>query len=151
MCNIQSFFVGQRCSKTVSGCQFRIGDHTIGPEIQADMKSTMSKSGIQLGATIAILAGFLIGCAAPSVYNGASTLPLPQKSHDSSMPSEGKVLVRIDVSPDGRPLNVTLSKTSGYKSLDEAAVAAAKKWKFPSGKSRTYLWECRFQLQESKN
>jgi len=43
---------------------------------------------------------------------------------------EGLVLLAIRVSGAGRPTSVEVKQSSGYASLDEAAVAAAWKWRF---------------------
>jgi protein TonB len=42
----------------------------------------------------------------------------------------GTVQVRVRVSAMGEPLDVQMAKSSGYGRLDEAALAAVKKWKF---------------------
>ena len=43
---------------------------------------------------------------------------------------EGSVLLNVRVLPNGKPDEVTVFKSSGYKILDKAALAAVKKWKF---------------------
>jgi protein TonB len=43
---------------------------------------------------------------------------------------EGDVLLRVRVSLDGRPLGVSIEKSSGRDVLDEAAVAAVRGWVF---------------------
>ena len=43
---------------------------------------------------------------------------------------QGTATVRVLVSPEGRPRSVTLSKTSGTRILDEAALEAVQKWSF---------------------
>ena len=45
---------------------------------------------------------------------------------------EGISIVRVEVSKGGSVLNAQVGKTSGDKSLDGAAVSAAKQWKFPT-------------------
>lgn len=42
----------------------------------------------------------------------------------------GKVVVRIEVGADGEPTDVTIVSRSGSRSLDRAAVQAAKRWRF---------------------
>ncbi|MES3040933.1 MAG: energy transducer TonB [Pseudomonadota bacterium] len=42
----------------------------------------------------------------------------------------GKVMLRIQVSSDGRPLQVELQRSSGYSRLDDAALAAVRQWRF---------------------
>ncbi|WP_415887574.1 energy transducer TonB [Neptuniibacter sp. QD29_5] len=41
---------------------------------------------------------------------------------------QGTVLLRVLVGPQGRNLEVKLYKSSGYESLDEAAIEAVKGW-----------------------
>jgi protein TonB len=49
---------------------------------------------------------------------------------------EGLVILKVSVSPEGRCVNVTVVKSSGYKILDKAAVEAVEKWRFvPSQKN----------------
>jgi len=43
---------------------------------------------------------------------------------------QGKVLVRVVVRPDGAPETVELRQSSGAVRLDEAALAAVRKWRF---------------------
>jgi protein TonB len=43
---------------------------------------------------------------------------------------EGKVVVRVRVSPQGLPLVVEVSKSSGFPRLDDAARAAVERWRF---------------------
>ena len=43
---------------------------------------------------------------------------------------EGRVIVRVAVSADGLPLDVTVASSSGHASLDAAAVAALRRWRF---------------------
>jgi protein TonB len=43
---------------------------------------------------------------------------------------QGTVAVKVLVSADGFPANVSLEKTSGYPALDEAALNAVRTWRF---------------------
>lgn len=47
---------------------------------------------------------------------------------------EGKVLLKVRVSADGRPLAVDLEKTSNFNRLDEAALDVVKRWRFVPAK-----------------
>jgi TonB family protein len=113
------------------------------------MDSSDSKLSTHLIPVIGLLATFLFGCAEQPVQKGTSSLPPPQSALSLSA-TEAKVLLRINVAPDGHTRNVTVAKSSGYKSLDDAAVAAASAWRLPTGNSRIYLWECKFQLKSEK-
>jgi protein TonB len=44
--------------------------------------------------------------------------------------AQGTVIVRAEVLPDGKSGQVLLQKSSGFTSLDEAALATVKKWRF---------------------
>lgn len=42
----------------------------------------------------------------------------------------GKVMLRVQVSSDGQPLQIELQRSSGYSRLDDAAIAAVRQWRF---------------------
>jgi len=46
------------------------------------------------------------------------------------MGHEGRVVLRVHVGADGRPLAVEVEESSGHSLLDEAAVAAVREWTF---------------------
>ncbi|HSI44861.1 MAG TPA: TonB family protein [Methylophilus sp.] len=48
--------------------------------------------------------------------------------------SEGTVILRVKVLPNGKPGEVKVKKSSGFSLLDDAAVAAAKRWAFTPAK-----------------
>lgn len=43
---------------------------------------------------------------------------------------EGRVLLRVSVSGEGKPLDIQLQESSGFERLDRAAMAAVWKWRF---------------------
>jgi len=43
---------------------------------------------------------------------------------------QGRVVLRVQVSPEGAPLGVTVLSTSGYPLLDKAALTAVERWRF---------------------
>jgi len=43
---------------------------------------------------------------------------------------QGRVVLRVRVGPNGLPLAVTVDRTSGHASLDHAAMAAVRQWRF---------------------
>lgn len=45
----------------------------------------------------------------------------------------GKVILKVLIATDGSPKEVTVEKSSGYRELDQAAIAAAKTWMFNPG------------------
>lgn len=67
---------------------------------------------------------------------------------------QGKVLLRVQVSADGKPLVVEVKKSSGFVRLDEAASKAAAKWRFVparQGEAAVVSWvevPIQFSLQE---
>lgn len=58
--------------------------------------------------------------SAPAVYP-----PLSQR-----LGEEGRVLLRVEVSADGRPLHIALKTSSGFERLDQAAIKAVARWQF---------------------
>ena len=46
------------------------------------------------------------------------------------MGEEGRVVLRVEVSADGKPLSIVLKQSSGFARLDEAAMKAVAKWQF---------------------
>ena len=43
---------------------------------------------------------------------------------------QGRVLLRVQVSMDGRPLSVAVARSSGFDILDSAAADAVRGWRF---------------------
>lgn len=43
---------------------------------------------------------------------------------------QGTVVLNIVIGPDGKPLEVMVAKSSGFAALDEAALKAARQWRF---------------------
>lgn len=61
----------------------------------------------------------------------AISKPAPRYPTDALRNGEtGKVVVRIEVGADGEPTAVSVVGRSGSRSLDRAAVQAAKRWRF---------------------
>ncbi len=54
---------------------------------------------------------------------------------------QGTVLIRVLVTADGLAASVGLEKTSGHSSLDEAALAAVKAWRFVPARQGTQAIE----------
>jgi TonB family protein len=78
-------------------------------------------------------------------------LEAQQKGH------EGKVMLTVEVLPNGRVGEVQVDKSSGYETLDHSALEAVKKWKFiPAKKEGVAIpcWVCipiKFQLLYSRD
>jgi len=68
---------------------------------------------------------------------------------------EGRVVIRVELTHEGRVATATLHKSSGQASLDAAALAAVRRWRFeptagPTGKplrSRTFAVPVRFTIE----
>jgi protein TonB len=43
---------------------------------------------------------------------------------------EGRAIIRVEVSAEGRPVSTSIAKSSGYGILDQAALRAVKSWRF---------------------
>ena len=79
------------------------------------------------------------GTLAPSVHGPITVLATP-RYRSNPRPEypvasrrrheEGEVRLLITVSPEGRPLQVSLAKSSGHPLLDEAAIGAVRRWTF---------------------
>src|SRR6267154_366096 len=54
--------------------------------------------------------------------------PYPSASRRAG--EEGTVLLAIVIGQDGRPLDISVARSSGYAELDESAVNAVRKWRF---------------------
>ena len=68
---------------------------------------------------------------APGDVPVAISRPAPRYPSDALRNGEsGTVLVRIEVGADGEPTSVSVVARSGSRSLDRAAVQAAKRWRF---------------------
>ena len=71
-----------------------------------------------------------LGTNRPPVYP-----PLAQRRGE-----EGLVTLRVAVSADGQASSVTVLRGSGHESLDEAAMAAVRKWQFvPATRNNTAI------------
>lgn len=61
--------------------------------------------------------------------------PKPQYPASSRrLGEQGRVILRVQVSTDGKPLEVTVKTSSGYARLDHAALEVVKQWEFVPAK-----------------
>ncbi len=70
---------------------------------------------------------------APRVRTDAAYLHNPTPAYPAAARrrgDQGTVMVRVLVSAEGLPKNVSLEKTSGFAALDEAALNAVQAWRF---------------------
>lgn len=61
-------------------------------------------------------------------YLEAMRPPYPKRARE--MGWEGTVVLRVEVQPDGTVGAASVHRTSGYLTLDEAALIAVKRWRF---------------------
>jgi protein TonB len=74
-------------------------------------------------------AGVGIGSGkAPGFATGNRAVRYPPEAE--RLGQQGRTILRVTVKPDGTPDNIRLETTSGYTSLDEAAITAVKGWRF---------------------
>ncbi|WP_371381020.1 TonB family protein [Sporomusa aerivorans] len=73
------------------------------------------------------------GIAPPGVLSRVEPV-YPQSARQAGI--NGTVMLKVQVLEDGNPGRVTLSKTSGNDSLDEAAIAAVQQWRFVPARNR---------------
>jgi protein TonB len=60
----------------------------------------------------------------------ASDLPPAYPELARRRGEQGRVVVRVSVSADGMPTDASVARSSGYPSLDSAALAAVRRWRF---------------------
>ena len=89
---------------------------------QAEARSTTA-GAIGVGATAAIIP--------PRPVAGMDTNRAPAYPRLARERGEqGRVLLRVNVSADGSPIEVAVVQTSGHPSLDSAALTAIREWRF---------------------
>lgn len=59
---------------------------------------------------------------------------------------QGTVVIRIEVAASGDISSVNVQKSSGHSMLDDAATDVIKRWRFPAGDVRIYVWDCTFKM-----
>lgn len=60
---------------------------------------------------------------------------------------QGTVNITFTVDEMGKVLDAKVDKTSGFTMLDNAALEAVGRWRFPPGPLRLYEWPCVFKMQ----
>jgi len=92
-----------------------------------------------------------IGAASPR-YGENPKPPYPQEARNKG--HQGKVLLKVEVLPDGLVGEIEVKESSGYKMLDQSALETVKKWRFiPASKGGTaiHCWvhiPINFQLRD---
>lgn len=96
------------------------------PVIEPPTKPATSSSAPQAGNSTVSNARF----DAAYLQNPKPTYPALSRR----MGEEGKVLLKVRVSSEGRPLAVDLEKSSNFERLDHAALQAVTNWRFVPAK-----------------
>lgn len=77
------------------------------------------------------------GAASP-IYGENPKPPYPLEARNKGY--QGKVLLKVEVLPDGRVGEIELKESSGYEVLDQSALATVKKWRFiPARKGKVAI------------
>jgi protein TonB len=74
-------------------------------------------------------------------YNTRTKIPYPGDA--AKLHQQGTVILRVLVGDDGRPRTIEIEKSSGFRSLDNAAREAVRLWTFQAGTHNgiaTALW-----------
>lgn len=73
--------------------------------------------------------------ASPQYHADSLFNPAPEYPQESrAQKEEGKVLLRVHVTTEGKPDEITLHRSSGYSRLDQVSLAVVERWKFIPGK-----------------
>jgi protein TonB len=73
------------------------------------------------------------GVAGRQPNSGAHYLSNPKPEYPEkarALHQQGVVLLGVEVGADGRPSEVTITRSSGFPELDQAAVRAVRRWTF---------------------
>jgi protein TonB len=73
------------------------------------------------------------GIAAPSILGKVDPV-YPSSARQAGL--EGTVILKVQILANGRPGEITVSRSSGHAVLDEAAITAIGKWHFMPAKDR---------------
>ena len=62
--------------------------------------------------------------------------PYPRRAREQGW--HGRVILRLEISPDGRVESSEIHKSSGYEILDDGAIKAATQWTFEPAKNGAF-------------
>lgn len=96
-------------------------------EVATPTSSGSGTAAGQSGAPGGPAAGGVLASAVPRYRN---TPPPEYPPEARQRHQEGVVLLDVDVGADGRPAQVGVKQSSGFPSLDRAAVTAVRRWTF---------------------
>ncbi len=84
----------------------------------------------------------------PGVRDGGTYPPPSYPNSALRNHEQGTAIIEIMVDASGAITSAKVFKSSGYGTLDDAALDVVKKrWRFPSGQPRWLHWPCIFQMQ----
>jgi protein TonB len=88
-------------------------------------------SGSSAGSAAVNGGGSPSGIAAPGILSKVDPA-YPAEARQAG--AEGTVVLRVQILANGRPGEISVSRSTGHSSLDDAAVVAVAKWKFVPAK-----------------
>jgi protein TonB len=72
---------------------------------------------------------------APGFAVGSGANPLPDYPYRARrLGQQGRVVLRVAVSPNGMPIEVEVAESSGHDGLDDAALDTVRQWRFTPAK-----------------
>ena len=97
------------------------------PPIVAKPRPVAKRASASVGAPAPSSAGRPTQMAVPDYLSN----PKPNyPAADRAAGHQGRVILRVRVSAEGRPESVSLLQSSGYSGLDQSALDAVRHWKF---------------------
>jgi len=100
------------------------------PPALATSQSSVS-TGTQTGGTKAAPSGSSASTrgaiAAPGILTKVDPV-YPQAARQAGL--EGTVVLKIQILPNGRPGEITISRSTGHSTLDNAGITAVRQWRF---------------------
>ncbi|SFM11798.1 energy transducer TonB [Pelosinus propionicus] len=104
------------------------------PSSSASSSSSEASSSSSSAAPAAVSGGGSRGgIAAPGILSRVDP-SYPAEARQAGL--EGTAELRVQILANGRPGEISVSKSTGHSSLDDAAVAAVAKWRFIPAKDR---------------
>jgi len=95
--------------------------------------SEASSSSISAASAAVSGGGSRSGIAAPGILSKVDP-SYPSDARQAGL--EGTAVLRVQILANGRPGEISVSRSTGHSSLDAAAVAAVAKWRFVPAKDR---------------
>lgn len=112
-------------SEAASAVRQSSASNTGGESVNGSAGSAASGGGGNVGSSLS-------GIAKPSILSKVNPA-YPSAARQENL--EGTVVVRIQILTNGRTGEVSVARSSGYPSLDEAAIAAVEQWQFIPAKN----------------